>query len=69
MNALTHTPRNRAAWLSIASFLDDQFLASQGLTRMASEAQRQGPACGMGPQRVALPPLGNHGDNNLGVGK
>lgn len=55
MNALTHSPRNASAWISIAEFLDAQWLASFGLKRVA----RKGPACGKAPREAH--PVGNTG--------
>ncbi len=59
--------RNSHQWRAVADFLDAQWLASLGLRRLStseSEARRQGPACGMGPQREALP-VGNTGITSL----
>jgi len=67
MNALTHAPRNAGPWRAIAEFLDEQHLASFGLRRLPARevaAQRQGPACGMGPLREAHP-VGNTGITSL----
>jgi hypothetical protein len=59
--------RNAHQWRQVADFLDVQWLASLGLRRLSlaeSEARRQGPACGMAPQREALP-VGNTGITSL----
>lgn len=61
------SPRNAGPWRAIAEFLDAQHLASFGLTRLPARevaAQRQGPACGMGPLREAHP-VGNTGITSL----
>ena len=59
MNTLQALPRNHHQWVSIADFLDAQFLASFGLTRVSDRAARQGPACGMAPREAQ--PVGNTG--------
>ena len=61
------TFRNHHQWRAIAEFLDAQHLASFGLRRLPARevaAQRQGPACGMGPLREAHP-VGNTGITSL----
>ncbi len=62
--------RNASAWRQVAEFLDDQWLAMMGLSRVprAATQARGGPARG-GVSRLGaglgLPTLpdGNHGDN------
>ena len=51
--------RNQNQWLSIAKFLDAQFLAGYGLRRVAAAGERSEAATGTAP-RVAHP-VGNTG--------
>jgi len=52
-------PRNQNAWLSIAEFLDAQFLAGFGLRRLAAAGERSEAATGTAPRGAH--PVGNTG--------
>jgi len=59
MSNIQALPRNHHQWVSIAEFLDAQFLAGYGLRRLAAAGERSGAATGTAP-RVAHP-VGNTG--------
>ena len=59
MNNLQALRRNHHQWVSIAEFLDAQFLAGYGLRRVAAAGERSEAATGTAP-RVAHP-VGNTG--------